>query len=281
MHFGDKWQPFIHHIQGTGKDRRITISLSDTLLHLDVEKSALNLGGFRYCADFYRSLLSVGLQKISGTAQRQIFSTIEKMVFEAISQEVNFACVRKLLRCALLSLENGQHNRIGSMRLWKKNHENINNLLCRLDKYEIKQRVADGKPVLLDLPKECLYNIISRLSNPTDIANFGQTCGYLHVICEDSFLWKQLCFHHFSEKQISSCITGDVDLCDTDWKYTFYLCKGRYRLTVREVYGDEIVLCDNCRKLYWRLHGHPCSNPDMSSSKTSISPQEMVAMLRL
>lgn len=275
------WQPCIHHIQGTGKERRITISLSDTLQSLDVEKAALNLGGFRYCADFYRCLLTIGLRKISGTSQRQIFRVIEKMVFEAIAQEINISCVRKLLRCALLSLENGEHNRIGSSRLWSKHKETINNLLCRLDMFDIKGRQEDGKPTFMDLPKECIYNIVSRLSNPKDIVNLGQTSSFLNVICEDSLLWQQLCFLHFSEKEVASLSDDETDFCDIDWKYVFYLCKGRYQLKISEIYGDEVVLCNNCRKLYWRIHGHPCFNPDMPPSKTAISPTELVAMFKL
>ncbi|XP_063412868.1 uncharacterized protein LOC134695488 [Mytilus trossulus] len=131
-------QPCIRQIQGIGKQRRITISLSETLKKLEVEKGALTIGGFRYCSDFFRSLLTVGLNKISGTLQKQVFIAIEKMLFEALSSETNFICVRKLLRTALSSLEKGERDRIGSERLWNKHKETVSNMLCRLDMYENK-----------------------------------------------------------------------------------------------------------------------------------------------
>ncbi|VDI77562.1 F-box protein 25/32 [Mytilus galloprovincialis] len=277
----DKWQPCIHQIQGTGKERRITISLSETLQKLEVEKVALSISGFRYCSDFYRSLLTVGLNKISGTSQKQVFIAIEKMLFEALSSETNLICVRKLLRTALSSLEKGEGNRIGSKRLWNKHKETVSNLLCRLDMYEIKSREEDGKPMFLDLPKECIYNIIAKLSNPKDILNLGQACSYLNVICEDSLLWQQLCFLHFSEKQVASLLTDDLDYSDTNWTHMFHLCKRQFKLTFTEVYGDEVVLCDNCRKLYWRIQGHQCFNPDMTPSKSSITPEQFVNMFKL
>ncbi|CAG2253778.1 FBXO25_32 [Mytilus edulis] len=256
----DKWQPCIHQIQGTGKERRITISLSETLQKLEVEKVALSISGFRYCSDFYRSLLTVGLNKISGTSQKQVFIAIEKMLFEALSSETNLICVRKLLRTALSSLEKGEGNRIGSKRLWNKHKETVSNLLCRLDMYEIKSREEDGKPMFLDLPKECIYNIIAKLSNPKDILNLGQACSYLNV---------------------ASLLTDDLDYSDTNWTHMFHLCKRQFKLTFTEVYGDEVVLCDNCRKLYWRIQGHQCFNPDMTPSKSSITPEQFVTMFKL
>ncbi|XP_052073398.1 F-box only protein 32-like [Mytilus californianus] len=277
----DIWQPCIHQIQGTGEERRITISLSETLQKLEVEKVALSICGFRYCSDFFRSLLTVGLSKISGTSRKQIFIAIEKMLFEALSSETNLNCVRKLLRTALTSLEKGERNRIGSKRLWNKHKETVSNLLCRLDMFEITPREEDGKPMFLDLPKESIYNIISKLSNPKDILNLGQACSYLNVICEDWLLWQQLCLLHFSEKQVSSLTTDDLDDSDTNWIHLFYLCKGRFKLTFTEAYGDEVVLCYNCRKLYWRIQGHPCSNPDMAPSKSFITPEQFVNMLQL
>lgn len=275
------WQPCIHHIQGMGKERRITISLSETIQKLEIEKFSLSFGSFRYCADFYKGLLKVGIHKISGTAQKQMFRAIEAMVYEALATEMNAMSARNLLRSAQLSLEAGQHNRIGSMRLWKKHQETINNLLCRMDMHQIKQREEDGKPQLFDLPKECLYNIISRLSNPMDILNLGQTCSYLNILCTDSLLWQQLCFLHFSEKQIASLTGDDTDFCDINWINMFYLLKGRYKLILKEFYGEEVLLCNNCRKIFWKLQGHACFNPDMSPSYLPISPQQLVDMLHL
>ncbi|VDI77568.1 F-box protein 25/32 [Mytilus galloprovincialis] len=278
----DIWQPCIHNIQGIGKERRITIlSLSETLQKLEVEKVALTISGFRYCSDFFRSLLTVGLNKISGTSQKQVFIAIEKMLFEAFSSDTNLICVRKLLRTALSSLEKGERNRIGSKRLWNKHKETVSNLLCRLDMHEIKPREEDGKPMFLDLPKECVYNIISKLSNPKDILNLGQACSDLNIICKDSLLWQQLCFLHFSEKQVASLITDDLDYSDINWTHMFHVCKRRFKLTFTEVYGDEVVLCDNCRQLYWRIKGHQCFNPDMAPSKSSITPEQFVSMLNL
>ena len=60
-------------------------------------------------------------------------------VLLALATEMNIIGARVLLRSALLSLEVGQHKRIGSLRLWKKHLETINNLLCKLDMHQIKQ----------------------------------------------------------------------------------------------------------------------------------------------
>lgn len=82
------------------------------------------------------------------------------------------------------------------------------------------QRKEDGFPMLLDLPKECHYNIMSRLTDHRDLVNLGATCSYFNDLMYDDSIWRDLCLYQFTEKQLCPF----VDDVDFGWQQSYEKC---------------------------------------------------------
>lgn len=75
----------------------------------------------------------------------------------------------------------------------------------------------------MDLPKECLINILKKLEKPRDIINVALTCSTLEVIAMDTEVWESMCFHHFNDKEICDYV-GHMELYSVNWVEVFKFC---------------------------------------------------------
>lgn len=57
---------------------------------------------------------------------------------------------------------------------------------------------------LTDLPASLQLNIMQRLSDGRDLVSLGQVCPELGALTEDRLLWKRLCQHHFTDRQVET-----------------------------------------------------------------------------
>ncbi|KAK3101002.1 hypothetical protein FSP39_000130 [Pinctada imbricata] len=182
----------------------------------------------------------------------QLQIILESRMKFAISTEFHIPVIKKLLfNVAALAVESGQQSRIGSHSLWKRHRETVNNCIVRISNFEYSKREEDGKPCLMDLPKETLLKIMSHLSDPADITNLGQTCSYLNDISKDVYLWKHLAFFHFNDKQLLPFLEQEI-FYDLEWQDIFKRCFRKHK-KLKKLYGDELELCNNCRCIYWRV----------------------------
>ena len=75
----------------------------------------------------------------------------------------------------------------------------------------------------MDLPKECLINIMKKLDQPRDVINVALTCSSLEVIAMDNEVWESMCFHHFNDKEITNFV-GHMEFYSVQWLDVFKFC---------------------------------------------------------
>ncbi|XP_033745923.1 F-box only protein 32-like [Pecten maximus] len=271
-------QPYLDGIKGIGIERRIWCGLSTAFGQLEIADIVMEISGTRYCCEFFCILLREKIGKLTGTTLRMIFRVLQKVVSEALNNEVNINIMAGLLETVSEALSTRSH--VGSRSLWKRHHDVVNNLATQVRNFQYTQREDDDLPHLLDLPKECLHNILRRISDPRDLANVGASCSYLHDLTEDRFIWQDMCLFHFTDKQLYPFIYDDEYL-GIDWFKTFQLCyKKNKRLQVDE-YANELYFCNLCRAVFWKDLGHPCRNPNEKPDSSPLLPRDFIGMLCL
>ena len=94
--------------------------------------------------------------------------------------------------------------------------------------------------MLTDLPKECIREIMLRLSDHRDILHLGQCNLDLYYMSLDISIWERLAQYHFSEKQMLNFISDD-DLGEgTDWHSVYQKC---HRLVGHRTKNDTAHIC--------------------------------------
>ncbi|KAK3592058.1 hypothetical protein CHS0354_019314 [Potamilus streckersoni] len=264
------------YIRGRAKERQISTCLSDALNIFEIKQSASDIRRSNYVCEILRILLKEHICKLSGTAQRIIFQTVETLVNIALSSEMNLLAIKNFLDEITHSIiTSSGTGLIGSPGVWKRHLQMVTNLATKVSAHKYTENT--GKPQLLDLPKECLYNIISRLTDHRDIIMLGSANSYLYELTCDPFIWEKLCYYHFTEKQMMKYI----DVTDDEshhWLSLYRKCSRKYGL--RREYTDMLVMCIGCHALHWKLQGHNCIS-DEDSVVEKIEPMDFVSLFHL
>lgn len=271
--------PILRNIQGTGQQRKTHESVSSALEKLQFEEYAAQYRQFCYCLEFYRLLIKHKCHRISGTVQKHVCSVLEEMTTTAISFELFVPSLRQTLKEVHDCLKDKEQEMIGSKAMRRKQQDLISNCLVRVSNFQYTQKEEDGTLSLMDLPKECLINILKKLERPRDIINVALTCSTLEVIAMDTEVWESMCFHHFRDKEIFDYV-GHMELYSVNWVEVFKLCLKKSKV-LKTCYGDELVVCDNCRGVCWRRVGHECINTENLPSFTALSPADFLNLLNL
>ena len=76
---------------------------------------------------------------------------------------------------------------------------------------------------LVDLPEECIRDILLCLTDGEDIIRTGLTGSKIQPLSEDNLLWKKLCFFHFNNRQINTFLPKNktYESQDVDWPYMY------------------------------------------------------------
>ncbi|KAK3091779.1 hypothetical protein FSP39_022567 [Pinctada imbricata] len=275
-----KHQPCIHYIKGISRERKVLTSLTEAFIHLDMTGAARDLRRFNYVKKMLELLLDHKLINMSGSSQKQIIAILEEMIDQVLKTENNVASMRVLLNSANNTLNEGKYHHIGSTCLWERHQENVGNMLARLNNFTITPRKDDGKAKFEDLPEDCVRQIFERLSDHCDIIHTGCTNKMNHRISSEMLLWKRLCFHHFTDKQILTFlpqeVDGDVDFIN--WQYIYHRCFKRFGQ--RETYADSLAICCNCDTIFWKSIGHPCVSEEDPVSQI-LSPEAFIKLFNL
>lgn len=119
---------------------------------------------------------------------------------------------------------------------------------------QIREPAPDTHPLLLQLPEECLREVVLRLSDHGDLAAASKACDQLAVLVDEQRVWNELVRFHFSPQQIDVVVK---DVQNVDWKETYQALK-RYvtpfvfeHLTSKFVDSDHLdcVKTDNMPRL--------------------------------
>ncbi|XP_022296645.2 F-box only protein 32-like isoform X1 [Crassostrea virginica] len=272
--------PILRNIQGTGIQRKTHESISSALEKLKFEEYASQYRQLNYCREFYRLLVKQKFSKISGTVQKRVGVVLEQMTSTAIALEQFIPPMRQTLREICECLRENEREMIGSKAMRRKNNDLINNCSLRLNNFDFTEKEDDGTLCLMDLPKECLINIMKKLDQPRDVINVSLTCSSLEVIAMDNEVWESMCFHHFNDKEITNFV-GHMEFYSVQWLDVFKFCFKKSKVRKTYCYGDELVVCDNCRGVYWRRVGHDCPVVEVPPSFTVLSPADFLHLLNL
>ncbi|KAL3869100.1 hypothetical protein ACJMK2_041825 [Sinanodonta woodiana] len=264
------------YIRGRAKQRQISTCLSDALNIFEIKQSASDIRRSNYVCEILRILLKEHICKLSGTAQRIIFQTVETLVSTALSSEMNLLVIKNLLdEISQSIIASSGTGLIGSPGVWKRHLQMVTNLATKVSAHKYTEN--NGTLRLLDLPKECLYNIISRLTDHRDIIWLGSANSYLYELTHDPFIWEKLCYYHFTEKQMMKYINV-VDDESLHWLSLYRKCSRKFGL--KREYADMLVMCVSCHALHWKLQGHNRVS-DEDSVVEKIEPMDFVRLFHL
>lgn len=255
-------------------------SLSEAFVHLDMTGATRDLRRFNYVRKLMFLLLNRNFRYLSGTSQKNIINILEEMTNQVLRTEINVPAMKSLLNCAVNTLTDGQYSHIGSECLWNKHQAAVSRMISKLDKYKLKQRQADGKPLFEDLPEDCVRCIFRKLSDHTDIIHTGQANLANHKVSSQMLLWKQLCFFHFSDHQLLVFLPQELgqDENKINWKYIYRRCYKRFGM--KDIFTDHLAICCHCDTLFWQSIGHPCFS-DSEGKSRPLSPEAFLDLFLL
>ena len=99
-----------------------------------------------------------------------------------------------------------------------------NQAKVKLNLFLVLQRKDDGKLTFSNLPDDCKRQIITTLPDHADIIHLGQADTSSYNFANDNQLWKEMCFFHFSNRQVLTFHTQSVEESQVDWKYVYKRC---------------------------------------------------------
>lgn len=276
----DVSQGSIVKLIGTKAQRKLSVCVSEFITHIDLISAVTDVRRQAYLFDLMMLLMHHCLGKLSGASHRQLFKILETMVEEALKTEIHIDRMKRLLVCTMKSLLNGQETRVGSKSLWNRHIHTVSNLCTKVDQFRYTERKDDGLACMMDLPKECIREILLKLSDHRDIVHLGATCRDMYYLTEDSSLWQNLVQYHFTEKQINTFVEDAVDSSASVWQQLHVKCFKKFGL--KQPYSDQLVVCSACKTLHWVMSGHNCWTADDNPNDIylePISPQELYEIL--
>nr|XP_033794838.1 F-box only protein 25 isoform X2 [Geotrypetes seraphini] len=221
----DGWKRYFYqetwicfHKEST-RERHGYCTLGEAFNRLDFSSAIQDIRRFSYVVKLLQLIAKSELTNLSGAAQKNYFSILEKIVRKVLEDQQYPCLIKELLQdlnsaiCMFLR-EVGQFVFIGNINIWICRLETILVWQQQLKNPQMDQQISNSLG-FCDLPLHMQSNILYRLSDGWDIINLGQVTPVLHVLSEDQQLWKKLCQYHFAEKEDSGhpCMASDPDNC--------------------------------------------------------------------
>ncbi|OWF47289.1 F-box only protein 32-like [Mizuhopecten yessoensis] len=273
-------QPYIHYVKATSRERKILTSLSEAFVHLDMSGAVKDIRRFNYVCKVLQILLCGKLTSMSGTSQKRIINILDEMVNQVLKTKTNVASTRDLVNSTICTLHEGQYSHIGSESLWHRHLQGVHKMLAKLDRYKVEPRADDGMAMFQDLPQDCVRCILERLSDHKDVLHIAMTSSSNLIIAEENSLWKQLCFFHFTDRQLITFVPKELETGQRciDWKYIYK--RSVKRFGKKDVYADTLAICHHCDTLFWQSIGHPCIS-DQEAKSRPLSPEAFLNLFSI
>lgn len=193
---------------------------------LDFRSAVHDVRRFNYICALLDLLVGQQMTTLSGCAQKALLSMLEEVAAHAISIQHNPRVLRKLL-AKLRALSAAERaacwgGPLGSQVLWHQHAVTIERILSMATNMQIKEPSPDTNPQLLQLPEECLREVILRLSDHSDLTSTSQACNQLAVLVDEQRVWRELARFHFTGQQVEMVVDKNKKI---DWKQTYHLLK--------------------------------------------------------
>lgn len=233
--------------------------LDEAVKQLDFRSAVHDVRRFNYICALLELLVGQQMTTLSGCAQKALLAMLEEVAAHAIAIQHNPRGLRILITKlrALSAAERAAcwGGPLGSQLLWHQHAVTIERILSMVAKMQIQEPSPDTNPQLLQLPEECLREVILRLSDHRDLTSSSQSCNQLAVLVDEQRVWRELCRFHFSMQQIEVILQKEKVV---DWKKIYHSLKRTFGLREDRQYADTLSLCRHCRCLFWKSLGHPC-----------------------
>ncbi|XP_063241117.1 F-box only protein 32 [Bacillus rossius redtenbacheri] len=230
--------------------------LSDALKRLDFRSAVHDIRRFNYTAKLLEMLMTQRLAMLPGCAQRVLFAMLEEVASHVCTSQQNIHTLRRLLGQLRATLDHACWGwPLGSSLLWERHLRSIDKVAAIASHIRIREPRDDAYPKLVDLPEECVREVLLRLDDHKDLESSGQAYGVMQRLVDEQRIWRELCRFHFTPLQLQHVTEGALAGC-TDWQRIYH--KLRRLFGLKEEYAEMIQLCRNCRCLFWKSIGHPC-----------------------
>lgn len=269
-------------VTGCHNQRRVSVCLSEFIDNMDLLGAASDQRRQAFLCQIMHELMKTYLYKISGTAHMKLFRILDAMVNDAISRELNIQKMTDILMVTVNTLKKGSLG-VGCRSVWKRHLDNALNLQTKIQNFSYTQRTDSGL-TLTDLPEECLYDIMSRLTDHRDLVHLGATCKTLYTMTRSEYIWESLTVYHFTEKQMLTFLSDLDDSAEMPhFMQLFDKCYRKYGLT--STFADQLAVCSGCHSLQWLMLGQNCwrncEADEIKPYMETLSPSDVLGILPL
>ncbi|ENN79765.1 hypothetical protein YQE_03821, partial [Dendroctonus ponderosae] len=253
-------QPHCHITVKSTKEIAGFNELDEAVKRLDFRSAVRDVRRFNYICALLDHLIGQQMTGMSGCTQKALLAMLEEVARYATTSQHNPRGFRRLLN-KLRALSTAERSScwggpLGSQLLWHQHTAKIDRILNMASEFQIKEPHPDLHPKLLNLPEECIREIILRLSDHRDLTASAQSCDEICSIVNEQRVWRELTKFHFTTQQIELVLPKDTETLD--WKIIFNSLKKVYGLNEERQYAEMLSLCKYCRCLFWKSLGHPC-----------------------
>ncbi|KAK9887150.1 hypothetical protein WA026_020597 [Henosepilachna vigintioctopunctata] len=232
--------------------------LDEVVKKLDFHSAVKDVRRFNYICALLDLLIGQRMTDLSGCAQKILLAMLEEVACYVTESHHNPRGFRRLLS-KLRAVSAAERSAcwggpLGSQMLRDQHSNKINKIFNIAEQMQICEQ--DSQPHFLQLPEECIREIILRLSDHTDLISSAKSCDTMANIVNEQRIWRELTKFHFTPDQIELVLSkGDFN---GDWKLVFSALKRAYGICEERQYAEMLSLCKYCRCLFWRSLGHPC-----------------------
>jgi len=258
-------QPFCPIVTKCTKEVVGFNSLAEVLKRLDFRSAVHDIRRFQYVAAIIKHLVvPEKFYQLSGASQVFIFRLLEEMANTVYESHTNEHVLFKFLTDLHGMLDDktvwGGH--LGSETLMRRHKNTRTRIACitvlEKRRSELEQRKSEETGTSLqELPEECVREILCKLSDHKDVDNAGRTTPTMSYIVSEKRVWRELVQAHFTASQVQFVLNKKPELKENKNCRRLYLELGKH-FGVKQQYSELLMLCKNCRCVFWSSYGHPC-----------------------
>lgn len=233
--------------------------LDEAVKRLDFRSAVRDVRRFNYICALLELLIGQQMTALSGCSQKVLLAMLEEVASHATKSQHNPRGFRQLLS-NLRALRTAERDAcwggpLGSQLLWHQHATKIERILNMAAKMQICE--PNTEPQLMQLPEECIREIILRLSDHKDLLASAESCERMAAIVDEQRIWRELTKFHFAPQQINLFLPKDNN-SNINWKEVYHSLKKTFGINEERQYAEMLSLCRYCRCLFWRSLGHPC-----------------------
>ncbi|XP_017777563.1 PREDICTED: F-box only protein 25 [Nicrophorus vespilloides] len=252
-------QPYCHITIKCTREIAGFNELDEVVKKLDFRSAVRDVRRFNYICALLDLLVGQQMTALSGCTQKVLLAMLEEVANYATANQHNPRALRRLLT-KLRALSNAEQSAcwggpLGSKMLWNQHSLTIKRIQNNASNFKIIEPLPGSRPQFLQLPEECIREVVLRLSDHKDLISASEVCDELTAIVNEKRVWRELTRFHFTPHQID---TIKAKLNKSEWKDVYHALKRNYGVSEERQYAEMLSLCRYCCCLFWKSSGHPC-----------------------